>query len=81
MTIIGGLFLFVCILHNVFHIALQNSAKHIDGVCADAFISFQSCELAGADVVPLDQSVLGDAFFFQDLPEIVISNHKTPPFY
>lgn len=56
------------IFHDVPDLAVQDPAKHLDGVGADAFVSFQASDLSGADVVQLDGGVLGDAFFLHHFP-------------
>ena len=55
--------------------AAENPAKHTDGMRADAFISFQSCNLARADVVCMNQCVLRHALFAHGFPQRLIRNH------
>ena len=56
------------ILHDVSNLTGQDSAKHFNGMGADAFIPFQSRDLSGADIIPFDKHVLCDAFLFHDIP-------------
>lgn len=41
-------------LHDLTNGAVENSAKDLNCVGADAFISLQPCKLPGADVIVLD---------------------------
>lgn len=59
---------------------MQDSAKGVDGVGAYAFVSFQPGDLRGADVILLDEGILGESFFFHGFPKLVIRNHSTTPF-
>ena len=39
------------IFHNITHFAVQNTAKHLDGMGANALIALQSCNLRWTDIV------------------------------
>ena len=46
------------VLHHVLHSAIQDSAKHVDGVGADEFVALQAGDLAWTDMVFIDKGVL-----------------------
>ena len=63
------------ILHDIAHLAVQNPAKHLDGMGADAFVSLQPGDLPGTDVIFFYKRVLRDSFLLQHIPQIIIRNH------
>ena len=73
------LLIFGYILHNVTHIAIQDPAEHLDGVGADAFVSFQAGDLSGADMVLLDEGILCDTTEFHHFPKFIIRDHNLCP--
>ena len=58
-------------MHNIPHITIENTAEYINGVGADTFVPLQPCDLTGADAVFFDQRILGDSFFFHDVPQVI----------
>lgn len=75
----GFLYVFLIglhVFHNVPDLAMEYFTEDFDGVGADALISFEPCDLSGADMVLLDQSVLGDSLLLHNLPQIVVGNHN-----
>lgn len=46
------------IFHNIPDLAIENPAKHLYGMGADAFVALQAGDLRGADVMLLDEGVL-----------------------
>ena len=56
------------VLHHILHPAIQYPAKHFDGVGADIFVSLDAGDLAGADVVGVDQAVLCDLLLAHGFP-------------
>lgn len=69
----------VCFVRNILHdfanIAVQNPAEHLDGVRADALVSFQSRNLSGADAVFFNECILRNAALFHRFPELFIGDH------
>ncbi len=63
------------ILHDIFDFTLKYPTKHIYCVGAHALVSLEPCNLAGADIILLDKSVLSYSFIFHRFPKIVVSNH------
>ena len=59
---------------------MQNAAKHINGMGANAFIAFEAGDLTGAYFVLLDECVLRYTFFFHNMPKLVVRDHVTAPF-
>ena len=60
------------IFHDIFHAALQYAAEHLDGVGRDTFVALQPGDLCRADVVFLDQRILGDPSLLHHLPQVFI---------
>lgn len=56
------------IFHNIAHFAVQNTAKHLDGMGANTLIALQSCNLRRTDIVFLNEGILGNPFFPHDIP-------------
>ena len=69
------------VFHNVLHLAVENSAKDLNGVGADAFVALEPGQLTGTDVVLLDERVLGDPSVLHNVPEIIIGNHAAAPHF
>lgn len=63
------------VFHYVFHPAVEDSAKHVDGMGADKFVSLQAGDLARADAVAVNQGILGYPFFAHGFPQATIRNH------
>lgn len=68
------------VLHNIFHLAVQDSAKCVDRVGTNTFVALESCDLRGTNAILLDEGILGKALLFHRFPKIVIGNHSTAPF-
>lgn len=64
------------ISHDVPYLTVQDLAEYFDGVGADALVPLQPGDLGRADVIGLDERVLGDAFFLHHVPQVVIGNHR-----
>ena len=64
------------VAHDILHLAAKNSAKHVNGVGTDTFVSLQACNLSGTDMIPVDQGILRNSFFFHNVPEVIIRNHR-----
>lgn len=60
---------------NIADIAVQNAAKNLQRMGADAFISLQACDLAGTDVILLDQRILRNPLLLHRHPKIIIGYH------
>mgnify|MGYP000114560079 FL=1 len=56
------------VFHDGAYRAPENAAEGLDGVGADAFVPFETGQLAGADMVIFYQRVLGNSAHFQDIP-------------
>ena len=67
------------VLHNIPDLAVQNPTKTLDGVGADALISFQPGDLAWTDVVFLNEGVLADPAFLHPLPYILKTKQRCHP--
>ena len=50
------------IRHDVGNVTVQNAAKHVDGVGADALVPLHPGDPRRADTVLFDEGVLADAF-------------------
>ena len=78
----GGVTLFVGnVFHNVLHLAVEDPAKDLNGVGADAFVALEPGQLTGTDVVLLDERVLKDPSVLHNVPEIIIGNHAAAPHF
>ena len=64
------------IFHNVLHAAVEDAAENIDGVGADTFVALEAGDLGGADMVFLDEGILGDALFLHKSPQFVVYDHS-----
>lgn len=60
------------VFHHVLHPAIQDLAEHVDGVGADEFVALQAGDLAWADVMAVNQGVLGHALFAHGFPQATI---------
>ena len=58
--------------HNVFDPTMQDLAEDFNGVGTDTFIPFQTGDLPRTDLVLLDQSILGNAPLFHNIPEVFV---------
>ena len=47
---------------------------------ADTLVSFEAGKLTGADVILLDEGILGDPPFPHGFPQIIVRNQYTAPF-
>ena len=56
-----GLFIWN-IFHNIPNVAVQNLAEYADGMGAYAFIALQARDLRRADMIGMNESILGDPF-------------------
>ena len=69
------------VLHDIPNFAIQYLAKYFNRMSANTLITLQSGNLTGADIVMLNQRILCDAFFFHDIPKVIIRNQRyQPPF-
>ena len=64
------------IFHNIAHFAVQDTAKHLNGMGADALVTLQSGDLRRTDIVFLNEGILGNPFFPHDIPQVVVRNHN-----
>ncbi len=58
MIRLGQLFLFWYIFHDLLYRTIQNPAKHLYGMRADAFISLHSSDLTWADMMLVNERIL-----------------------
>ena len=63
------------VLHNVFHAAVQDVAKPVDGVGFYILIMPKSVQLGAVYIIMSIEGVLRNAPFFHRLPQTVILNH------
>ena len=54
---------------------IQYLAEHFYGVGTDTLVALHSSDLAGADTMFMNQSVLSNAFFAHGFPKAMIRNH------
>ena len=60
------------ILHNIRYITMKDSTKHLDRMCADAFIAFQSRDLSRADMIVFYESILCNTFLSHGFPKSLV---------
>ncbi len=60
------------IFHNLPNFAVKDSAKHVYGMCAYTFISFQSCNLPGTDSILFDKCILRNTLFLHNDPKVFV---------
>ena len=63
------------ILHNIRYVAMKDSTKHFDRMCADAFIALQACNLSRADMKIFYKSILCNTFLSHGFPKFFVRNH------
>ena len=56
------------VFHNISNLTVENFTKHLNCIGAYTFVSFQSGNLAGADMMLFNQGVLGNTPFFHNVP-------------
>ena len=64
----GLFFFFGDVVGNIADVAAQDPAKCLQCVGADAFVSFEAGDLRGANMVMLDESILGNSTLFHKRP-------------
>ncbi len=67
------------ILHNILHPAVEDAAKGLNGVGADALIALEAGDLRGADMMLFHEGILRDSLFLHGLPQTGIRHHNPKP--
>ena len=60
--------------YDVFYITVEDVTERIKGMCADMTIGAQTGQLTGADLIFVDQLILGYVLFFHCGPQLVVSD-------
>ena len=63
-----NLFIIFDILHYIPNFTIEDFTEHLYGMRTNALIPFQSCNLSRADVVFLNQCILGNPTLFHYIP-------------
>ena len=64
-------------LHDIFHLAVQNVAQSVDGVYFHVFVFTEPVKLGAVDVMVGVQVILGHAAPLHGFPQTVIFDHAS----
>ena len=67
-----SVFLVWNVLHHIFNAAVQNLAEHLDRMGANVFVVLEARDLAGTDMLFIDERILSHALFAHGFPQSLV---------